>query len=409
MAKYHPFVIGVTGSIGKTSSRHAIAAVLSARYRVREPLYNYNTDFGIMYTLFGTRGWKKNHKGIDWPDVFLKAFSTWLLPQNYPEVLVLEYGIDHPGDMDELVDIVKPNMSVLTTIGISHREFFSSAEQIASEKGKLVEVLSKHDTYVYNADDILVAAQTAKTQARKISYGKQEAGHNPDIILTKVEESLSFPASSTLYFKTPTRELNITVPVVGTAHEKAILAAVAVAESLQVETDLIIKGLANYRPVPGRLNVLPGIKKSILIDDTYNAAPVSTMEALRLLARFSNSYKVAVLGDMLELGDETNIGHADVGQLAAQLNISRLVTVGELGKKIGEAAASAGMSSENIVHFVDSEQAKSFVLQALEPDSVILIKGSQGARMEKIVKELLAEPTAAGQLLVRQYGKWLTS
>ncbi len=403
IAKYEPLVIGITGSVGKTSTRHAIAAALSAKYSLREPEKNFNNEIGIPLTIIGARGLDEGGSSLlGWARVFAKAATVAYLPQQYPQVLVLEYGIDRPGDMDVYLDIVKPQLAVLTTIGMSHREFFNSEEEIAFEKGKMAAGLPKNGAFIYNLDDKHVVEQTKRTQAHLISYGTTTEAM---VSLVSAKETLQLQASTTLNIKTPTREIEVTIPVVGKAHESAVLAAVAMAEVMEVETDLIIKGLASYRAVPGRLNVLAGIKRAILIDDTYNAAPLSTKEALNLLSRFPGENKIAVLGDMLELGDESDEAHADIGKLAACLNLKHLVTVGELGKKIAAAAQTAGMAQ--VTSFNNSDEAKKFVLENLEPESVVLIKGSQGARMEKITKELLAEPTAASHLLVRQYGKWL--
>ena len=409
IAKYKPLVIGITGSVGKTSTRHAIAAALSAKYYLREPEKNFNNEIGIPLTIIGARGLDEgsfNFAGIKfgWLRIFAKALVVWLLPQNYPKVLVLEYGIDHPNEMDALLNIVQPKIGVLTTIGISHKEHFPNNEAIAFEKGKMAAKLPSNGIVVYNADDMHVKEQAKRSKAHLLSFGKTASA---EVVLEKIEENLSTQPSTTLYIKSPVRQLKITVPVVGTAHTEAILAAVAVCEALQMETELIVKGLTGYRAVPGRLNILAGIKRSILIDDTYNAAPLSTEEALHLLGRFKSEHKVAVLGDMLELGDESDTAHAQIGMLVASLNLQQLVTVGKLGYLISEAAKLSGMSAEKIQWYETSEQAKPKVLESLQSDSVVLVKGSQGARMEKITKELLAEPMSATQALVRQYGHWL--
>jgi UDP-N-acetylmuramyl pentapeptide synthase len=403
IAKYHPMVIGITGSVGKTSTRHAIAAALSAKYQLREPEKNFNNEIGIPLTVIGARGLDEGGGKLGWLRIFVKALTVWLLPQNYPKLLVLEYGIDHPGDMDNLLNIVEPHIAVLTTIGESHREFFKTSEAVAHEKGKMAERLPKNGTFVYNAADVHVAEQTKRTQGHLMSYGAV----NSQVVLESATEQLQFPPATTMLIKTPTRSIKVTVPVVGKAHESAVMAAVAVAEAMEVETDLILKGLAGYRAMPGRLNILAGIKRTILIDDTYNAAPLSTKEALNLLGRFPNPIKVAVLGDMLELGDVSDSAHAEIGHLAATLGLNKLITVGELGYKIAVAAHEAGMPADRITSFENSDEAKLTVLNQIEQESVILIKGSQGVRMEKITKELLAEPTAATQFLVRQYGKWI--
>lgn len=410
IAKYHPMVIGITGSVGKTSTRHAIAAALSSKYNLREPEKNYNNQIGIPLTVIGAHGIDESTNWIaaqlGWVRIFVKALSVWLLPQSYPKLLVLEYGIDHPGDMDVLLDLVKPNISVLTAIGTSHLGNFGSQHELAKEKGKIASRLNSGELFVYNGDDALVVEQAMNINCEKISFGKNSE-NQLNIVLKSITENLQLNPSTILDITTPSRELKITVPVVGTAHVSAIMAAAAICEGMEVETDLILKDLQNYRAMPGRLNVIAGIKKTVLIDDTYNASPLSTSEALKLLGRFSGATKIAVLGDMLELGDGSAQSHADIGKQVVELGILGLVTVGELGKQIAAGAEANGMPSENIISLETSDEAAKKVLEILIPESIILIKGSQGVRMEKVTKELLAEPTAATQLLVRQYGKWV--
>ena len=406
IAKYQPLVIGVTGSIGKTSTRHAIAAVLSAKYTVREPEKNYNNELGIPFTIIGTHGLDEGGGKLGWLRIFAKAARVLWFPTNYPKVAVLEFGIDHPGDMDHLLKIVQPSIAVLTTIGISHKEFFNTEKEIAHEKGKMAAGLPSDGTFIYNIDDTHVKEQTSRTTANLLSFGI----NNPaDIKVENVEERLGLKPSTTITIQTPTRKIIARVYVVGAAHIGAITAAVAVAEKMEVETDLILKGLNNYRPVPGRLNIIAGIKHSTIIDDTYNAAPLSMTEALNLLYRFPEENKMAVLGDMLELGDLTQSSHQKIGQLAASMKLGSLVTVGEFGKIIGDSAKMAGMPSDRIHWFETSDKARKPVQDMLVPGSTVLIKGSQGARMEKVTKEIMAEPMRAGELLCRQYGKWLDS
>ncbi|MDQ3018299.1 MAG: UDP-N-acetylmuramoyl-tripeptide--D-alanyl-D-alanine ligase [bacterium] len=403
VAKHNPQIIGVTGSVGKTSTRHAIATVLATKYKVREPIKNYNNQIGIPLTIIGAKGLDDGGGKLGWLRIFAQAAKTLWFTSSYPKILVLEYGIDHPGDMDELLKIVQPTIAVLTTIGISHREHFNTEAEIAVEKGKMAAGLPVSGMFIYNADDVHVAEQSKRTQAKLLSYGTGSA----DIVLETVEEVLSLAPQTRLHIKTPTRILQVTIPVVGMAHEAAVLAAVAIAEALEVETDLILRGLANYRPVPGRLNILPGIKRTILIDDTYNAAPLSMMEALHLLHRYEATHKIAVLGDMLELGDLSQKAHADIGELVASMKISKLITVGELGKIIAATAVEKGMKQELVQTFNTSDEARLALQEILDPESVVLIKGSQGVRMEKVTKEVMAEPMSAPHVLCRQYGKWL--
>lgn len=413
IAKYHPKVIGITGSVGKTSTRHAVAAALSSSFYLREPEKNFNNLIGIPLTVIGTKGIDESTNAfsiwLGWLRIFLKALSVWLLPQNYPKLLVLEYGIDAPGDMDALLNLVTPNIAVLTSIGVSHLENFSSQKELATEKGKIASRLKPNDLFVYNGDDPLVSEIAEKVQCNKISFGQGDAqSGNFDVALTGIFEKLELRPETKLQIKAGEQQLKISIPVVGKAHSAAALAAVAVGLGLKVDAELLEKGLCSYKAMPGRLSILAGIKKTILIDDTYNAAPASTKEALHLLGRFHSKTKIAVLGDMLELGELSHLGHAEIGKLVANLNVQKLVTVGKLAQEIASSAKAAGMNQEDILIFDDSKTAAKSVLEILIPESVVLIKGSQGARMEIITKELLAEPTAAGHLLVRQYGKWIS-
>jgi len=169
----------------------------------------------------------------------------------------------------------------------------------------------------------------------------------------------------------------------------------------------VIKGLQEYKPAPGRLNIIIGIKHSIIIDDTYNSSPDPVKAALRLLRKIPSEYKIAVLGDMLELGNISDQSHREIGEAAAAADLSRLVTVGPGGKIIAEGAAAAGFDRERILCFDTADEAKKPLQELMRPGSLVLIKGSQGMRMEKITKEVMAEPMRAPELLCRQYGNWL--
>ena len=171
-----------------------------------------------------------------------------------------------------------------------------------------------------------------------------------------------------------------------------------------------INGLDDYRPPKGRTNLIAGIKNTLLIDDTYNASPPSTLAALDVLHEFplaGEGRKIAVFGEMLELGSYTEEGHQQVGKRAAEINADMLVTVGEKTRDILRGAASAGLSEDKTFYFDNNHDAGIFVQNKLKEGDLVLIKGSQGARMEQITKELMAEPLKAGELLVRQSEEWL--
>lgn len=403
VVKYKPKIVGITGSVGKTSTRAAVFAVLSQRYSAYTPPKNLNDKIGLPLGIIGMDSPGKSM--IGWIKVLLRASLLLLFKQKYPEVLVLEYGIDRVGEMQQLLAIATPNVSVLTSIGFSHYEFFTDIETVAREKGYILQALSSDGTAVLNGDDERVLAQAPTVKGAVVTYGR---GAQTVSLVEKVESFTDTP-STTLLVRTSHFSLSLRIPALGTPHVSAALAAVAVAEAMGVEESAIVRGLSVYRPVPGRLNIIDGLRRSWVIDDTYNASPDSMYEALALLGRIPGSHKMAVLGDMLELGSVSDAEHASVGEQVATLGVNHLVTVGPSGKIIAEAACAAGLPEERVISFDTSAQATVTVQELMREGSIVLVKGSQGTRMERITKEIMAEPMRASDLLCRQYGKWLHS
>lgn len=401
--RHQPVIIGITGSVGKTSARDAIFAVVETSFTARKPYKNLNNEFGLPLSILGEDSPGRNP--LAWLLVFTKGLIAWLFGP-FPKVLVLEMGIDRPGDMDYLLSIAKPDISVVTSIGLSHYEFFKTMDVVAREKGKIVEVLPSEATAILNADNDQTSALVNRTKAKVLKYGLRQPA---DIKVEIKQENLIEPASTTLNFTIGEKNFEVVVPVVGEAHISALTSAVAVGVALNIHHDAIKQGLQNYRPVPGRLNVLSGIKGSVLIDDTYNSAPESARVALELLSRHPAKNKIAVLGDMLELGDESESAHLSLGQLVAELKLTRLMSYGASAKLIADGAIGKGMDASDVEVFSDQEALAKQLLGLLNSDTAVLIKGSQGVRMEKITKELLAKPMTASTVLCRQYGKWLDS
>ncbi len=402
LAKYKPKIIGITGSVGKTSAKEAIFLVVSQTFRARKSEKNYNNEFGLPFTIIGVDA--PNRSPVLWLGAFVKAMMLWLLPNRYPQALVLEMGVDRPGDMDYLLSIAHPDIAVITSIGISHYEFFHDVESIEKEKGKLAEALRGQDILIVNADNEAASRQKAKTSVKTLSYSVKRQG---DVVLSDIQESLQGRYATSFTVHAGNRNFQATINAVGNVHLSAVASAIAVGEALQMDADSLKKGVQLYRPAPSRLNVIGGIKHSVLVDDTYNAAPDSMAEALALLDRIPGQSKMAVLGDMLELGGKSDQAHQEVGQKVAAMKLDHLVTVGPSGKIIAAAAVNAGMASDKVLSFDTSDAAKKTVQDILQPNSAILVKGAQGVRMEKITKEIMAEPMRAGELICRQYGSWL--
>jgi UDP-N-acetylmuramoyl-tripeptide--D-alanyl-D-alanine ligase len=401
IAKHKPKIIGIGGSVGKTSARDAIYAVVSTAFWARKGHENYNNELGLPLAILGQKS--PGRSAFGWAMLILKGyFSLWF--GSFPKVLVLEMGVDKPNDMDYLLSIAKPDIAVITNIGISHYEFFGSTEAVANEEGKLAQAVSSHGAVILNADNAVAYAQRAKTNAKVVSYGFSDKS---DVRLQIETEKFVVPVETKLTVHTSTQDFSVTVPAIGLPHIYSCGSAVAVGLYLGLSIENIQTGLRAYKPVPGRLNLINGIRKTLIIDDSYNAAPDSMNEALQILTRLPHQHKVAILGDMLELGDLTESAHKQIGAKVGEMKIDKLITVGSLGQIIAEAARIAGMDAEKIVSFADSRAASDYIRRELIPESAILIKGSQGVRMERISKELLAEPMNASNLLPRQYGSWL--
>jgi len=304
-----------------------------------------------------------------------------------------------------LLDIANPSIGVLTSIGVSHYQFFENSAQIENEKAKIATHLPAGGFFLVNADSDTALRQQTKTLAGVVTFG-----FNPDAQVhpEQITESLSGKFSSHLKIKLLSGSIEATVKAVGKPHITAVLAGVAAGSVLKIEHDLIIKGVETYKPHPGRLHIIGGIKRSIIIDDSYNASsPESVLEGIALLSRIPALFKIAVIGDMLELGSLSDEKHEEVGQKVAGGHFDRLVTVGAQARIIASAAKAGGMDAAKIISFDSSDEAKKTVQELIELESAVLVKGSQGVRMEKITKEIMAEPMRAQELLCRQYGKWL--
>jgi UDP-N-acetylmuramyl pentapeptide synthase len=403
VSRYKPTIIGITGSSGKTSTREAIFAVVSQKYDSRRPQKNFNNEFGLPLAIIGSDSPGKNP--FKWLWLFIKI--AWLLTgfASFPKMLVLEYGIDKPGDMDYLTAIAKPTLAVLTATGLAHREFFENEEQIAVEKKKLLAAADPAGAVFVNTDR--VSRIDDIKHAHLITYGHESTAQvYPTTISEDVESDFS------THIEVPYRNQNLSVLVhgIGTTHQSAALAAIAVADYLHIEPDLVICGLSEYKPAPGRMNIINGLKKTILIDDTYNAAdPEGVKKSLDLLMRIPRQPKIAIIGTMRELGSVSRENHEAVGRIVSTLPLDMLITVGEEAKIIADTARAEGFSSEKISSYVTSVEAIDHASEILIPGSIILLKGSQYVRLEKLTKELMAEPMRASELLCRQSPGWLAS
>ncbi len=398
LGKYQPDVIGITGSVGKTSTKMAIYTLLKDSYPTRASHKNYNTETGVPLTIIGA-----THPGrsiFGWFLVFLKGF--WLIlkkDKDYPKILILEMAADHPGDIKYLVKFTKPKIGVITSVGPTHLEFFDTLEKVGQEKANLISNLAQDSFAVINNDQTILTSLASQTNAHLITFGLNKADITADDIqLSQQQAGLTF----TLNYKNDS--INITIPnLLGKPAIYSLLAAASVGVCYNLPLNEIAAKLKNCQALPGRLNLLPGIKYTRLIDDSYNSSPLAVTAALEILAYLKcTGHKFAVLGDMLELGDHTQAEHKKVGEQVAKLAIDYLITVGERSTDTALAAKEYGMNPDRIYTFDNSVEAGKFLQDKIESGDLILIKGSAAMSMEKIVKEIMAEPDRVRELLVRQ-------
>ncbi len=407
--KYHPRIVSVTGSIGKTSTKEAIKTVLGPKFRVRAAVKNYNTESGLALTIFGL---SCPRYFFGWILILTRALRLLLWRDTaYPEVLILEMAADRPGDLRRLVAVATPEVAVVTAVGSAHLEFFGSLEKIAREKFVVPGSVGKNGLVVLNHDDVLVLAMRTKLKVPVKTYGLGEAADVRAIELNIWEADDEYPRSlQGLRCKVSLEGSVVPVAVagaVGPGVARAILAALAVGQHFGLHAVEMAEALTIHVPPSGRMHLVPGVKGTMLIDDTYNASPEAVTSAIQVLAGLPLSRKLVVLGDMLELGHETVDAHHAIGRLVAENNFDLLLTVGQTSRLIGVAAQHRGMDVRKITHVESAEVAGLWLKKFLQKGDVVLVKGSQAMRMEKVVKELMAEPLHACDLLVRQDAEWL--
>ena len=404
-------IIGVTGNAGKTSTKETIAAVLRHSKTVRIAAGNLNNEFGFALTILGDWDQEYYDHGSSmglWLRVLWAGCRGLIARRDCAEIFLLEYGADRPGDIKRLAMVFKPHIAVITTVGDTpvHIEFFKNADSVAAEKANLVKVLTAVDYAILNHDDDRVLDMKSKTEAHVVTYGFEEGSTIRILDFKYLNTDEGKPTG--VAFKIHEASKFVSVEIggsLGKSQAYAAAAAAAIGMALGMNLIQISEALQQYHGPNGRLKILSGINGSTIIDDTYNASPASTRLALETLRDLPGLRKIAMLGDMLELGEHTIPAHQNIGTLAASC-ADILVCVGSRAKFIADSAANQ-MSKNNIFTFDVSTGAIKKVRELVEKGELILIKGSQGMRMEKIVEEIMAESQRKKELLVRQSERWL--
>ncbi len=404
LKKYNPQIIGITGSVGKTSAKEAVFLVISGKFRARKNIKNYNNEIGIPLTIIGAESGNKSF--IKWLKVFLKWLVVVVSPLEYPEVIILEMGIDRPGDMKRLTDFIPIRIGIVTVISSSHLEFFKGIDQIAKEKGKIIEALPPGGIAILNADDELVFKMKENIESEVISYGfSREAQVRATNIVNVIEDEKPQGLSFKLDYQgksVPVRLPHIIAPY----QIYAVLAGVSAGIAMKINLIDITKALDNFSPPPGRMNLLAGASGSMIIDDTYNSSPKSAIAALETIEKIKSSRKIAVLGDMLELGKEEEAGHKEIARKIFAINADMFFAVGDRMKMAISELERMGYAKEKIFWFENPGEAGAELLEKIKKGDLILVKGSQGMRMEKIVEKIIVEPAKARNFLCRQSSDW---
>lgn len=412
LKKYKPKIVGVTGSVGKTSTKDAIFTVLGSRYYVRKSQKSFNTELGIPLTILGCdNGW---NNPFLWLKNILIGLGVIFFPNHYPQWLVLEVGLDRPGDISRVVDWVKFDVVVYSRLSSTpvHVEFFGGVQELLQEKRKLIDGLRVGGVLITNKDDGL-QREFKKEKVTHMTYGFEEGatvtGSRVDIAYRRKK-----PTGVTFRVDHGGASVPVTFSgVLGQQHAYPALAACVVGLSQNINLVQVGKAFTQHEQIPGRMRILDGINGSIILDDSYNASPIATDAALDVFSELSvdgkegqKGRRICVFGDMTELGSLTVPMHEKIGKRVGQI-ASIFVAVGQRMQVAADAAQEIGMNKTSVVRLHDSHEAGEYLKKNIEKGDIILVKGSQVMRMEHAVKEVLKLPEKSKELLVRQETVWL--
>ncbi|HJP81197.1 MAG TPA: UDP-N-acetylmuramoyl-tripeptide--D-alanyl-D-alanine ligase [Candidatus Saccharimonadales bacterium] len=399
--KKHPEVklVVVAGSVGKTSTKRAIATLLSQRYRVAMHPGNHNTHMSVPLAILGIE-YPGSIKSVGaWLSVFAAARRRINEPTG-TDVIIAEIGADHPGDIAHFGTYLKPYIGIITAVTPEHMEFFNDIESVAKEEltaGNFSQIA------IINRDDIEERFATFLQNPNVDTYGttgvaeyrfetedfEVETGYKGSVIAPEYQEPIA-----------------ATIKVVGEHSLRPVMGAVAVASKMGLRPSEIAAGLALIRPVPGRMNILRGIDNTIVIDDTYNSSPVAASSALQTLYSMQAPQRIAILGSMNELGVLSAAEHEKLGALCDPTLLSWVITIGEEAEKY--LAPAARVRGCQVRSFRSAIDAGAFARSVLEPGAVILAKGSQGNVYAEEAVKVLCVMTADDEL-VRQSSEWLAT
>jgi UDP-N-acetylmuramoyl-tripeptide--D-alanyl-D-alanine ligase len=353
-------VIAITGSAGKTTTKEVTAELLAGRYQV-----------------FRNRGNLNNHVGLPVSLVELR---------HGPDIAVVELGMNHPGEIRVLSEIAEPDVCVWTNVGDAHLGHFGSREAVARAKAELLERATASTLVVSNADDPLVAAHARRSRGRHVTFGEGPAA---TVRAIEVEDRGFDGTSATVV--APAGRLHLVVPLAGRAQLSNVLAATAIAIEFEIDLETIERRVATLHPVARRGAISQLRNGARLVDDSYNASPAAVRAMLAALAETAvEGRRVAVLGEMLELGPSSRELHEACGRAAARAGVHELVVIGgEAAESLAEGAAAEGLARRHIQRFRDSAAAAPAVARLVAAGDLVLVKGSRGTRTDIVADRLL--------------------
>jgi len=410
LARYNPKIIAITGSVGKTSTKDAVFTVLSKFKTVRKSEKSFNSEIGLPLTILGApNGWDDP---FIWFENIIHGFSVILFKQTYPEYLILEVGVGKPGDIKKnVIPWLKPDVVIVTSFPDKpvHVEFFGSVEKIIEEKSALVHALKKDGILILNHDDERVYSLHQKSNFKTISFGLSENSTYHAVYPTylyKTNKKIKIPNGINFKLEYEGNTFPVMLPnILGMHNIGQALAAIACANVLGCDLLESINRVSEYTTPPGRLSLIEGINNSIIIDDTYNSSPIAMNAAIQVLKDVEGKRKIAVLGDMLELGKFTEEEHRLVGEKISEV-ADILVVVGPRAKFIAEGALEKGFPQKEIYSFDSSKTVAKFLEGIVEEGDIVLIKGSQGVRLERATEAIMEHKELKKALLCRQDKEW---
>jgi UDP-N-acetylmuramoyl-tripeptide--D-alanyl-D-alanine ligase len=354
-------VVAITGSAGKTTTKEVTSEFLEARYRVVRNRGNFNNHIGLPLSLIELR--------------------------QRPEIAVVELGMNHAGEIRTLVRVAEPDVRVWTNVGEAHVGFFASVDAIADAKAEIFEGADASTLLVANADDPRIAARLRSFRGRVVTFGIDAAA---DVRASDVQDRGIEGTSARV--TTPNGAVEVTTPLIGRANLANVLAAIAVAIEFEVPLADLAQRAARLQPASHRGEVVRLGSGITVVDDSYNANPTATKRAIDVLSSAKATRRIAVIGEMLELGAYAIELHQGVGRHAAKGGVDLLLTVGGApATALAEAAIDAGLAASSVRSFASSDDAASAVVTLARDGDVVLVKGSRGVRTDRVVERLKAE------------------